>query len=230
MHGNFSVTVWFLINFMSFAEFGDFDTLAREATVQLYSKSFVNYVGYHSFYPLMNFSCPGNITKVSFITFNIARIYASLPSARFSMLSVDIVQKRPQRYFQIVTKDYADAEQSVIVNTTDSYRLYELTLNSSSQIQFDTNDVFGIRLPQTFLNPLHQVRGGLNQYTYFSDDEMFRRWTLNRGFNFPLVSMETGKSAFCMTHDSHSMFNDFPSIHTLIIIRQANLCWRISES
>ena len=90
MHGNFSVTVWFLINFMSFAEFGDFDTLAREATVQLYSKSFVNYVGYHSFYPLMNFSCPGNITKVSFITFNIgSRIYASLPSCKiFNLLSV----------------------------------------------------------------------------------------------------------------------------------------------
>ena len=203
--------------FMLFAEFGDFDTLARDATVQLYSKSFVNYRGYHSFYPLMNFSCPGNITKVSFITNNTGSTSdASLPRARFATWSVS---GKDVRHF--VRRDYADAQRSLIINTTDSYRLYELTLNNSSWIQFDINDVFGIRLPWGSLNPLHQVRGGWNQYTVISEmnynREEFRIRFLNTGLNFPLVSLETGKNAVCLLicHNHIFMF---------LLFRQLNLC------
>ena len=97
---------------------------------------------------------------------------------------------------RFVRRDYADAQLgSVIVNTTDSYCLYELTLNNSSWIQFDINDVFGIRLPWRSLNPLHQIRGGFNLYIHTNitnfNVEKFFKGSLFRHFNFPLVSLET---------------------------------------
>lgn len=178
-------------------------------------ENFTNYRRFVSYYPSMNFTCSGNITKILFVT-NVLGLNPPItlipdPMARFGARSTSELESllnnsnRLQRVLFNMSllraeigpgaqDDDVDVRE---VNKTNRYSLYELTLNGRARISFNTRDVLVIHLTAlTLINPLHQDGGGWNEYISYNYTFMPRgihSTNILIGTFLPLVAIEAGK-------------------------------------
>lgn len=185
----------------------DFHTIAGAATLLYETEDFFNDHRRFSYYPSMNFTCFGHITKLFFVSSEFPMTRGNLQGFATQNVAELILIFNQSTNISTLSDRLTNAQitnVTVMVNRSTInyfYKLYEVTF---SKVSFNTNDVFILwHFPWSNLNPLHQVGGGMNVYGWIPINwEQYSRpiqgSSLAKDSFLPLVAIEAGKKSLAV--------------------------------